>query len=111
MKRRRTSLVTDFGFIVFGALITGVGYGIEPSNAHAARVFSTAALFGAFAAYLVVFRDEPEPRHRSLARICVGAVFGLAVGAMNRLSPEASAVVIVLGAILGYFGSKWAKHI
>ena len=109
--KRRSSLATDFGFIAFCALVTGIGYSIEPSKAHAARVFATAALIGAFAAYLVVFHEEPVPRHRSLARITVGAVFGLAVGAMDRLPTGASVVAIVLGAILGYFGSKWAKHL
>lgn len=109
--KRRSSLATDFGFIAFCALLTGIGYGIELSGAHAGRTFVTAALLGAFAGYLVIFHDGPAPRHRSVARITVGAIFGLAIGAINRFPPGASAVVIVLGAILGYFGSKWAKHL
>ena len=109
--KRRSSLATDFGFVAFCALMTGIGYGIELSNAHAARAFATAALLGAFAAYLVIFHDEPAPRHRSVARMTVGSIFGLAVGAINRFPPGATAIVIVLGAILGYFGSKWAKHV
>ena len=109
--KRRSSLLIDFGFIAFCALMMGIGYGIDLSNVHSTGAFTTAALFGAFAAYLVIFHDEPAPRHRSVARITVGAIFGLAVGTINRFSPGASAVVIVLGAILGYFGSKWAKHV
>ena len=109
--KRRSSLATDFGFIAFCALVTGIGYSIEPLKGHTARVFATAALIGAFAAYLVVFHEEPAPRHRSLARLTVGAVVGLALGAMNRLPIGASAVAVVSGAIFGYFGSKWAKYL
>jgi hypothetical protein len=105
MKRPRNSLVADLGFIILCALMIGVAYGTS------ARAFATAALFGGFAAYLVLFDSDPTRRHGSIARMLAGVAFGLSVCAIYRASLVIWMIAAGLGAVLGFVGAKWARHV
>jgi hypothetical protein len=64
-------MAVDLGFIVFCALLMGIGYGTS------AKSFVAVSLLGGFAAYLLVFDSDPARRHGNLARMFVGVAFGL----------------------------------
>jgi hypothetical protein len=103
--KRRSSLVVVLGFITLCALMIGVAYGTS------AKGFAAAALFGAFAAYLVVFESDSTQRHGKFVRMLVGAAFGLSVCAIYKEPLAIWIVAAALGAALGFVGAKWARHV
>lgn len=61
--------------------------------------------------YLYFVDDERRPKAGAWHRIAVGAATGFVVALLVRGTFELYGLLVLGGALLGYFGFRWLKHV
>lgn len=97
------------------ATVSGLTY-LLPSNGNLSTVLpwvGSFACFGFFVGGIFAFDPTSEIKIKSsfVGRVGFGAVSALLLSAIWRWPVEGAILAILLGAILGYFGLLWAKHV
>ena len=97
---------------VFGALFTAF-YFLPGSWCDPAPVRPLAGAFVVVTAmfYLHFVDDERRPLVGAWHRILVGSAAGVIVAAISNGSGELYALLALVGAMLGYIGFRWLKHV
>jgi hypothetical protein len=97
---------------IFAALFTAFrilpGEWCEPVSVRlVAGVFAVATAM----LYLWLVDDERRPKAGAVHRMLVGGLTGLVVSAIAAGGGELYALLGLLGAMSGYFGFRWLKHV
>lgn len=97
---------------IFGALFTAF-YFLPGSWCDPAPVRPLAGIFIVVATmfYLYFVDDERRPLVGTWHRILVGSVAGVIVAAISSGSSELHVLLALVGAMLGYVGFRWLKHV
>lgn len=97
---------------IFGAIFTAFhllpAEWCEPLSVRlAAGVFVVATA----AFYLAFVDEERRPKGGAWHRITVGAIAGCIVAAISNGAMDLYALLALVGAMLGYVGFRWLKHV
>jgi len=111
--QRRRSLRSKLLAVAVFAIGTTVSLSGDLSRPHVLRIILSLLLFGAFCGYLFAFDHPSGSDHPAGLRAGVGSCVGLVICAL-QIPPVPAwgwLVAAAVGAVLGYFGSKWARHV
>jgi len=98
--------------VVFGALFTAFyvlpGAWCEPA---AVRLLAGSFVLATAVFYLYAVEDNRRVKVGAWHRIAVGAAAGAVTAAISQGAGELYVLLILVGAMLGYVGFRWLKHV
>ena len=106
----RTAFSIGVAFSVF-FLVVEVGPWNLAADWLTFKVAAAVVIFGTFVGIIFVTERMRSPLEASLVRVAAGGVAGSAVTLVFGVSVPIALASAVIGALLGFFGSRWAHHV
>ncbi len=93
------------------AYIAILTVGVALTLGFTVRGLASGALIGAFAGYVLIYHDKAALRQGAVVRCILGALVGLAIGAICGFVLPGVLLGPVAGALFGYFGPRWMQYL